>query len=221
MRKILFVEDDREYQMIINELLVREGYEVVLANSPYEALELFKNDKFNLVISDLIMEKIDGLQLVSLLKRIDAQTPIIILTGDHNDEKEIHGLDLNVDDYIYKPVSMEVLLKRIQKVIEKKAGRKGSIFSERDDIEVNFSQRKVYKNEIPVQLTKKEFELLGLLISNKNTIFTREELLEQIWHIDDELVDPRTIDTHVKNLRAKLDLTAINSIRGVGYEWFE
>lgn len=221
MKKILFIDDDHQYQTIINELLVREGYSVTLAESAYEGLDLFKNNNFDLVISDLVMDKVDGLQLISLLNRVDHNVPKIILTGEHNEKKEVLGLDLDLDDYIYKPVSMEVLLKRIEKTIGNKKIRKAKLTSEVDEIEIALNKRKVYKSGELVQVTKKEYELLALLLSNKNTVYTREEILDEIWHIDKDLVDPRTVDTHVKNLRFKLDLTCINSIRGVGYEWFE
>lgn len=221
MKKILFIDDDFEYQSVINELLLVEGYEVTLASTAMDGLKLYKENKYDLVISDLVMEKIDGLQLVSLLKRIDPKTPVIILTGHKSDEKEIQGLDLKVDDYIYKPVSMEVLLKRIELTINEKADDVEVLESKRDKLVVNLVQRRAYKNDEYIQLTGKEYALLTFFLSNKNIIFTREEILKHVWRITDDIVDLRTVDTHVKKLRAKLDIVSINSVRGLGYEWFE
>lgn len=222
MKHILFVEDDPDYQFVIKELLDLEGYEVTLADNAAKGLSLFKNSVYDLVISDLKMMSIDGLQFLSLLRKFDATVKVILLTGSTEDRDEIKGLDLDVNDYIKKPVSMDVLLKRIEKVIEDEPMIQiQELMSQSAEIAVNLKQRRVYKNEQLVELTRREYELLVFLLQHKNAVLTREEIIREVWHTNDQLVDLRTVDTHVKKLRSKLHLSNIYSIRGVGYEWVE
>lgn len=221
MKKILFIDDDVEYQAILSELLIYEGYDVVVASTPLEGIEKFKDDNYDLVITDLIMNNIDGLQLISLLKRINTQVPVIILTGHTSDQKEIRGFELDIYDYIYKPVSMEVLLKRIERVLKFESGSVNKLISRKDKLEVDLENRKVTKNGSDIHLTIKEYSFICFLLSNKNKVFTREELLNKVWHVDESIVDVRTVDTHVKNLRSKLNIESIISVRGMGYEWSE
>lgn len=221
LKKVLFVDDDKDYQKIISELLVLEGYDVTTHNNPVEALDDFKVNKYDLVITDLIMNTIDGLQLFSLLKKINPSIPTIILTGHVNDVKEIQGLDVDVTDYIYKPTSVEVLIKRVEKAISKNEVRKVELTSEKDNIVVNLEKRKVYKDNICIPVTSKEYDLLVFFLSNKDSIHSREEILYKVWRVTNDITDYRTIDTHIKNIRVKLGITSIISVRGVGYEWFE
>ncbi|MDL2211820.1 response regulator transcription factor [Erysipelotrichaceae bacterium OttesenSCG-928-M19] len=223
MCKLLLIDDDVKYQQIIKELLNLEGYEVDCVSDPVIGIDMFKSNTYDLIITDLLMDTIDGLQLVSIIKRLNKEIPIIILTGYEDTQKEVEGFDLEVDDYIYKPVSMEVLLKRIDRRL--KARKVNNKFEElnsaSDDIRVVLKERKVYQNGKRINLTVKEFELLSFFLSNKNTIFTREEILESVWRTNKDIVDVRTIDTHIKKIRGKMAINSINSIRGVGYEWFE
>lgn len=223
MSRILFVDDDDKYQKLIKDLLEREGYDVDPANDSTAGVDLFKENSYDLVISDLIMNTLDGLQFVSILKRIDNTIPIIILTGHEDFKKEIEGFDLDIDDYIYKPVSMEVLMKRIGKRIKTKKVAKGqdTLYSEKDNITVKVRERKVFQDDEVIRLTVRGFNLLCFFLNNKNQAYTREELLEHVWRVTDELVDARTVDTHVKKLRQKIRTNSIISVRGVGYEWFE
>lgn len=116
-----------------------------------------------------------------------------------------------------------MLLKRIEKTLKPRRSERKieSLNSENDNIQVNVKSRKVKQDDVYVDLTTKEFELLVFLLKNKNVVYTREELLKEVWRVDSSLIDVRTIDTHIRNLRAKLEINSINSVRGVGYEWFE
>lgn len=222
MNRILLVDDDADYQLVIKELLEMEGYEVSLAGSAAEGLTLYKRQTYDLVISDLKMVSIDGLQFLSLLRRADERLKVIILTGSDSENDELKGLELNVNDYIKKSTSMKVLLKRIEKVLaEEKHIVEKELISLSEKLRVNLSQRKVYKKDELVELTFKEYELLVFFMENKNTVLPRERIIQKVWRVKEEYADPRIVDTQIKRLRAKLRISSIYSIRGVGYEWFE
>lgn len=223
MKKILLVDDDEKYRYLIEELLISEGYQITSVGDPVIALDKFKETSYDLVISDLIMGVVDGLQLVSLIKRIDDEVPIIILTGYQNDQKEIAGFDLDIDDYIYKPVSMEVLLKRINARLKSRKIAKSvaELYSKKDNIVINLKERKVYQNNERVVLTAKEYDILVFFLAHKNQVFSREEIIKSVWFNNTHDIDSRTIDTHIKKIRNKMAISSISSVRGVGYEWFE
>ncbi|MGY3778588.1 response regulator transcription factor [Isobaculum melis] len=221
MDRILLVDDDPDYQLVIKELLELEGYEVSLAESAAQGLILFKSQAFDLVISDLKMVSIDGLQFLSLLRKADHQLKVIILTGSDDDDDEIKSIELNVNDYIKKTTSMKVLLKRIEKVLSEKNTLVEELFSESEKLRMDLRRRKVYKRNEIVELTFKEYELLLFFMQNKNTILSRERIIQKVWHVNEQYVDSRIVDTQIKRLRAKLRISCIYSIRGIGYEWFE
>lgn len=220
--RILFVEDDYDFQKFISEILEIEGYEVIAAASATEAIEFYKAEVFDLVLTDLKMGAIDGLQLFSLLQRINPTVKVIVLTGSHHDADEIRGLEMSVSDYVKKPVSIEVLLTRIAKVLrESNPVRENILASYSENLEVDTSSRKVYQNGELILLTRKEFDLLVFFLKNKNAAHPRELILREVWRRADEFIDLRTVDTHVKKIRAKLHLSSIYAIRGIGYEWVE
>ncbi|MGY3778533.1 response regulator transcription factor [Isobaculum melis] len=222
MIKILFVDDDSRYQIVIKNLLESEGYEVFLANDAAEGLGLFNRIPFQLIISDLKMVSIDGLQFLSLIKKIDERAKVIILTGSDNDDDEVKGLTLNASDYIKKSASLSVLLQRIKKVLsEESTVQQEMVYSNKENIKVNLRERHVYRDNQLIELTLKEYELLLFFLKNKNIVLPREQIIKEIWQTNPKYVDSRNVDNHIKNLRTKLKLSSIYSIRGVGYEWFE
>lgn len=223
MFRILFVDDDIQYQDVIKELLELENYEVITANNAADGLRLFKESEFDLVISDLKMEKIDGIQFLTILRKLNKKVKVIILTGSENDNAEIKCLDMSVNDYVKKPVSLDVLLKRIEIVLSNtniEASPNRNV-SEAGNLEVDTKKRRVYLEGQVVAITTMEYNLLVFFLENRNVIFSREEILRHVWKINENYADLRTIDTHVKKLRAKLKLSCIYSVRGVGYEWVE
>lgn len=223
MFRILFVDDDIQYQDVIKELLELENYEVITANNAADGLRLFKESEFDLVISDLKMEKIDGIQFLTILRKLNKKVKVIILTGSENDNAEIKCLDMSVNDYVKKPVSLDVLLKRIEIVLSNtniEASPNRNV-SEAGNLEVDTKKRRVYLDGQVVAITTMEYNLLVFFLENRNVIFSREEILRHVWKINENYADLRTIDTHVKKLRAKLKLSCIYSVRGVGYEWVE
>lgn len=223
MARILLIDDDDKYLKVIKDLLTLENYQVDDVNDAVVALDKFKENHYDLVITDLIMDVIDGLQLVSLIKRINDATPIIILTGYVGDEKEIAAFDLNVDDYIAKPVSFEILLKRINARLRGKriTNTLNELYSKKDNLMIDLKTRKVYQNEEAIKLTAKEYDILCFFLAHKNQIFSREEIINNVWHNNHINIDTRTIDAHIKKIRSKVNTSSISSIRGIGYEWFE
>lgn len=221
-RKLLFVDDDRDFQKVVVEFLLLEGYEVDAVNSPVEALELFKQNDYDLVITDLKMESITGLQLLSLIRKISSTAKIIIITGSNSIADEINGLELGVDEYIQKPFSFEVFVKRIERVLNKDVKEEKRILSSKiDKLSIDLDKREVLQNNKVIDLTRREYDLLVLLLSNKNRVLERDMIIEKIWQNPQYYVDNRSVDTHIKNLRSKMVLTALCTIRGIGYEWLE
>ncbi|WP_206911384.1 hypothetical protein IGL98_003348 [Enterococcus sp. DIV0840] len=222
MKRILFVDDDQDYCLFMEELLSLKGYHVTSANNAILGLKFFKEKIFDLVISDLQMVSVDGLQFLSLLREISPDIKVIILTNSDNEDDEYRGLDLNVNEYIKKTVSVKIISKRIEKVLEEDfVPVTEELFSKNEYIRVNVKTRKIYKNNELVEVTLKEFDLLVLLLKNKNKVLSREKIIKDIWREDFQIADTRVIDTHIKNLRSKLYLTSVYSIRGIGYEWAE
>ncbi|MGY3778063.1 response regulator transcription factor [Isobaculum melis] len=222
MKKILFVDDNEEYRLFFKELLIVYHYDVTVASSASEGLEMYKTEFFDLIISDLKMTIIDGLQFLYLIRKMDENAKVILLTSSDEDEDEVKGLELNANDYIKKSASIKVLLKRIEKVLnESIVFETAELRSSAENIKIDLKTRKVYKNEEEVSLTLKEFSILVLFLRNKNIVLSRELMIKEVWRTNDEFVDIRIIDTHVKRIRAKLFVNCIFSIRGVGYEWVE
>lgn len=223
MKKILFVDDDIKYQTLIKELLELEGYEVFTANNAMDGVEIFKNADIDLVISDLKMQTIDGLQLLSIIRKYNNQAKVIILTGSDNPQDELLGLDLRANEYLKKSIDISVLLKRIQLVLEQTTEISGQniLTSNFEKIVVDKQNYKVQKNEVYYDLTKTEFALLVYFLEHKNEVLNREDILKEVWRISNTFGDDRAVDTYVKKLRSKLRISSIYTVRGVGYEWVE
>ena len=218
MQKILVVEDDLDIQELLKNFLQEAGYSIVLANDGVEALSVFSDVQFDLILLDIMLPKIDGFAVCELIRK-QSQVPIIMLTALNGEEEQIRGLDMQVDDYITKPFSMPVLIRKIAAVLRR------SIISQNQE-----HQTVAYKNLIldldsysalvngeSYELTQREFEILRELLLNQGRVLTRQILLERLWKYD-FYGDERVIDTHIKNLRKKLGIDFIQTIRGVGYK---
>ncbi|TLG76747.1 response regulator transcription factor [Culicoidibacter larvae] len=223
MYKILFVDDDIKFQSVIAEVLRLEGYEVDLASNVADGLSLFKDKRYDLVLSDIMMDMIDGLQFLAILQKLDSRVKVILLTGSDEEDDEVRGLELRASDFIKKPVSIRVLLTRINRALHKGAFTEEVEYleSRSQKLKVNFSERKVFKSEQEIQLTRLEFDVLIIFLLNKNTVLPREEIISKIWKGNEFSVDPRNVDQVIKQLRRKLELFSIYSVRGIGYEWSE
>ena len=218
MQKILVVEDDLDIQELLKNFLQEAGYSIVLANDGVEALSIFSDVQFDLILLDIMLPKIDGFAVCELIRK-QSQVPIIMLTALNGEEEQIRGLDMQVDDYITKPVSMPVLIRKIAAVL-----RRSTISQNQEH------QTVAYKNLIldldsysalvngeSYELTQREFEILRELLLNQGRVLTRQILLERLWKYD-FYGDERVVDTHIKNLRKKLGIDFIQTIRGVGYK---
>ena len=218
MQKILIVEDDIDIQELLRNFLQEVGYEISIANDGMEAISLFSTIHFDLILLDIMLPKIDGFTVCELIRK-QSQIPIIMLTALSSEDEQIRGLDLQVDDYITKPFSMPILVRKIGAVL-----RRSSMIPEQEP------QTIAYKNLVldmdsytavvdgaSFDLTQREFEVLRELLLNQGRVLTRQNLLDKLWKYD-FYGDERVVDTHIKNLRKKLGIDFIQTIRGVGYK---
>ncbi len=217
MSKILIVEDDLSIQALLHDFIQEAGHSVTLASDGVEALAKYSEQDFDLVLLDIMLPKIDGYGVCEVI-RLKSDVPIIMLTALDGEENQIRGLDLQADDYITKPFSMPVLLRKIAAVLRRS--------SKQNDIPQTISYRnlkldldgyKAYAGGEGIDLTPREFEILRELLVNRGRILTRQNLLQTIWKYE-FFGEERIIDTHIKNLRKKLGAADyIETIRGVGY----
>lgn len=214
--KILVIEDDLDIQEIIREFLLANGYIVEVVEDGLKGIEKFNSDKFDLVLLDVMLPKIDGFVVCEIIRKT-SKVPIIMLTALEEEQDQIKGFELEVDDYITKPFSVNLLIKRVEAVFRRTKAIDDEIRLSFEDILIDVNCFKVRVSEKDIELTAKEFELLKIFIKNKGRILTREMLLNQLWGYD-FYGDARVIDTHIKNLRCKLKVDYIKTIRGVGYK---
>ena len=215
--KILVVEDDNQIQELIVEFLSSQDYIVDTANDGVEGYEKFKSGKYDLVILDVMMPKLDGHSLCKMIRNIDKEVSVIFLTALGDEENEIKGFDLRADDYISKPFSFNILIKRVEAVLR----RKNKEISEDEvlkfeGLKLELQTFKSYVDEEEIELTLKEFNILKLMISSYPTVVSREKLIGKIWGYD-YFGDTRVIDAHMKNIRKKIKKDYIKTIKGVGY----
>lgn len=214
--KILVIEDDLDIQEIIREFLLANGYAVEVAEDGLKGIEKFNSGKFDLVLLDVMLPKIDGFVVCEIIRKT-SKIPIIMLTALEEEQDQIKGFELEVDDYITKPFSVNLLIKRVEAVFRRTKAINEEARLSFEDILIDVNCFKVSVSEKNIELTAKEFELLKIFIKNKGRILTREMLLNQLWGYD-FYGDARVIDTHIKNLRCKLKVDYIKTIRGVGYK---
>ena len=217
MQKILIVEDDLAIQALLHDFIQEAGYEVVLASDGVEALSLFSEQDFDLILLDIMLPKIDGYGVCEVMRK-KSDVPIVMLTALGGEQNQIKGLDLQVDDYITKPFSMPILIRKIAAVLRRtsKQGEPSRTISYKN-LMLDLEAYRAYIENDAVDLTPREFEILRELLTHQGKILTRQNLLQMLWKYE-FFGDERIIDTHIKNLRKKLDRAdSIETIRGVGY----
>ena len=217
MQKILVVEDDFDIQELLLNFLQEAGYDVTVANDGVEALSLYASDQFDLILLDIMLPKIDGFSVCELIRK-QSQIPIIMLTALSGEEEQIRGLDLQVDDYITKPFSMPILVRKIAAVLRRsnhQADKHSTINYQNLVLDLD-SYTAIMDGNI-YELTQREFEVLRELLTHQGRVMTRQNLLDKLWRYD-FYGDERVVDTHIKNLRKKLGIDFIQTIRGVGYK---
>ena len=226
--RILLVDDEDAIQTLLSYPLRKDGYEVVQASDGGEALERFSEGTFDLVVLDVMMPRLDGLETCRRL-RATSTVPIIMLTAKAEEIDKVLGLELGADDYITKPFSMHEFRSRVKAAL-RRAGMSRAVDTpggeapiEVGELRVEPSKRTVTVRGQRVDLTFVEFEILVALAGDPGRVFTREALLTRIWG-DSAYRDPRTIDVHIRHLREKLELDAkrpdyLFTVRGVGYRF--
>lgn len=217
MQNILIVEDDMDIQELLREFLKEAGYEVMAANDGIEAMDLFAKNKYDLILLDIMLPKIDGFGVCELIRK-QSQVPIIMLTALGGEEEQIRGLDLQVDDYITKPFSVPILIRKIAAVLRRSGqtqdeGHKTIAYQ---NLLLDLDNYTAMVDGTAYELTQREFEVLRELLTHQGRIMTRQNLLDKLWRYD-FYGDERVVDTHIKNLRKKLGIEFIQTVRGVGY----
>ncbi len=225
MEKLLVIDDQEEYLDFLTHALRNLGYEVKSANNPVTGLELFVKEHFDLVLSDLKMEVMDGIRLAATIKSMDPQAKVIILTADPTEETEISALDVQVNQYLSKDKSIDVIKRYIENVLNQVSlnnnERQVELTSKTEQIVMSLVEHTVHKQGELIPLTMKEYRLLRLFLENKNIALSRDMIISAIWDEDLENVDERVVDVHIKKLRTKLRSFSIMSVRGLGYKWNE
>lgn len=217
MKKILIVEDEPEIRQLLSSYLINEGYSVSEAEDGVAAIELFSKEKFDLLILDIMIPKIDGYGVCEFVKK-QSNVPVIFLSALGDEKSMVKGYDSLADDYVTKPFSMPVFLRKVKAVLRRDPSAPAEEHSKfiYKDIVMIPDMMKVTVSGKDVELTSKEFDILLTLIKNPGRIYTRELLLEMLWDYD-SLVDERIVDSHIKNLRHKIGEGVIETVRGRGY----
>jgi DNA-binding response OmpR family regulator len=224
--RILLVDDEQAVQTLLTYPLRKEGYDVVEATDGQEALDRFAEQRFDLVVLDIMLPKLDGIEVCRRM-RTRSQVPIIMLTAKGDEIDKVVGLEIGADDYITKPFSVREFRSRV-----KAALRRGSMAGpgaaaeepiKAGDLEIDPERRTCQVRGESVELTYVEFEILSALASSPGRVFSRETLLEHVWG-DSTYRDPRTVDVHIRHLREKLERDAkhpeyLFTVRGVGYRF--
>lgn len=218
--KILIIEDEEKMQEIVKEFLVEYGYFVDCADDGLEGLAMFRQATYNLIVLDIMMPKIDGFAVLELIRK-ESDVPVIMLTALEEEENQMKGFDLQADDYILKPFSMNLLIRRIEAVLRRKqlcpVKEEGEHTIEHKNVVLDITACEIRVSGKTVPFTYKEYELIKLFMENKNCVFTREEILNQVWGYD-YFGDDKVVNGHIKNIRKKLGMDFITTVRGMGYK---
>ena len=218
--KIMVVDDESRMRKLVRDFLTREGYKVIEAGDGEEAVDLFyANRDVALIILDVMMPKMDGWQTCREI-RAESKVPIIMLTAKGDEQDELRGFELGVDEYISKPFSPKILVARVEAILRRSGKAEAEEMLSAGGIEINKTAHEVSVDGKKIDLSFKEFELLSYFLENQGIALSREKILNHVWNYD-YFGDARTIDTHVKKLRSKLgdkgDL--IHTIWGMGYKF--
>jgi len=217
-KTILIIEDEKAIQNIIKAFLEDAGYTTVLADDGLEGIEQFHKCSPDLVLLDLMLPKIDGFAVCELIRK-ESHIPVIMLTARDDDDSQIKGFDALADDYITKPFTMPLVMRRIEAVLRRteQGNQTENTVIHYKEISLDIDSFTVLVNGENISLTTREFEILKLLLENQGRVFTRDNLLNTIWGYD-YFGDAKIVNTHIKNIRRKLGVDHIDTIRGVGYK---
>lgn len=223
VEKILVVDDDLNICELLRLYLTKEGYNVVIANDGVSAVTMFQEESPNLVLLDIMLPKLDGWQVCREIRKF-SETPIIMLTAKGEVFDRVLGLELGADDYVVKPFDTKEIVARIKAVLRRSASSAGEEVKEvhYDKLSINLTNYELKVNGVQIDTPPKEMELIFHLAKNPNRVFTRDQLLDEVWGYD-YYGDSRTVDVHVKRLREKLegasDKWELRTVWGVGYKF--
>jgi len=212
---ILVIEDDCSIQELIVEFLTAEGYEVDFANDGLEGIQKFKKGNYNLIILDIMMPNLDGYGVCKMIRQTSS-VPIIFLTALTQETDQLKGFELECDDYITKPFSFNLLVKRVEAVLRRSSKIMNEKFLVFEKLKLDLNTYEAEVDGNTVELTLKEFNILKDLIEKYPQVITREGLLDSIWGYD-YYGDTRIVDAHIKNIRKKIILPYIKTVKGIGY----
>ena len=223
MTKILIADDNQQITSILEEYAIKNGYQPIIALDGKEAIEKFETHSPDIILLDVMMPIKDGFEVCREIRET-SNVPIIMITARGEDFEKIMGLEIGADDYIVKPFSPQEVMARVKAIMRRISHEeKDRQILALDNLKVNLQDYTVYIDEANISMTKKEFEILWTLTKSKNKVFSRDNLLNSLWGYD-YFGDNRTVDSHIKRLRAKLDKHShpqwdIKTIWGVGYKF--
>ena len=216
-KTILIIEDEIAIQNILAEPLRACGYEVVTASDGLEGINTFHTRHIDLILLDIMLPKINGYAVCEMIRQ-EAQTPIILLTALDTEDDQIKGFDLLADDYITKPFSIKLVLKRVEALLRRtETTDMGTDIIRYKELQISAKQRQVLVAGAEVILTQSEFDILLLFLKNQGRVFTRDELLNLVWGYE-FIGEEKSVNFHIMNLRKKLGVDYIETVRGVGYK---
>ena len=223
MTKVLVVEDDPGILRTVADNLRFEQYEVVTATDGETAYVLQQNEQPDLIVLDLMLPRMSGLELCRRLRTEDVRVPVLMLTARGEEADRVRGLDLGGDDYVTKPFSVPELMARVRALLRRTSPPDTAEILRFGQVEIDFQRYTAHRRGRPVELTRKEFALLRFLASLEDNVATRDEILNKVWGVDSYPIT-RTVDNHISSLRAKLETDPahpahIQTVHGVGYKF--
>jgi two-component system alkaline phosphatase synthesis response regulator PhoP len=218
--KILLVDDEPDILEFISYNLVKEGFEVFTCGNGKDAIQLARQERPQIIILDVMMPDLDGIETCRVIRETPELKDVLIafLTARNEDYSQIAGFDAGADDYINKPIKPRVLVSRIKALLRRQGSLGDEEIVEMNGFIIDREKYLIKKDNLSINLPKKEFELISLLASRPGKVFTREDILKNVWG-DDVVVGDRTIDVHIRKLREKLGDAYIRTIKGVGYKF--
>ena len=225
MYRTLVVDDEENIREVIKEYAEFEGHQVSEACDGMQAIEMVKNNDYDIIIMDVMMPRLDGYSACKEIRKIK-QIPVLMLSARGEEYDKLFGFEIGIDDYVVKPFSPKEVMARVNAIVKRNQGAKQAPAAPAPEtvkfggLEINFTSRDVYTDGVKANLTPKEYDLLFYLVRNKNIALTRNKLLEEVWGYD-FFGDDRTIDTHIKMLRNNLGpyRNYIVTLRGMGYKF--
>ena len=217
---VLIVDDEQRMRKLIKDFLLTKDYNILEAEDGEKAVKIFEEnkEKINIVLLDVMMPKLDGWSVLRKIRQ-ESNVPVIMLTARGEEQDELFGFELGVDEYISKPFSPKILLARIEAILKRTEGEKEKL-KDYDGIEINEEGRTVKVDGKQIELSLREYELLKYLLDNENIALSRDKILNNVWNYD-YYGDSRTIDSHIKKIRHKLGKKGkyIKTMRGIGYKF--